>query len=157
MVFFDGEEAVAKWTTGSDGDYGSRHLASKWLADGTLAHIKALINVDMIGDKDLDVTNDTSSSESLRAMVLTIAAQLGDAKYFRQDGGGVEDDHTPFLNAGVNAIDIIDFDYGPRTAQAPNGTYWHSAKDTMDKLSAHSFQVVGDVVLELVKQLERSS
>ena len=57
LVFFDGEEAVGDWTA-TDSCYGSRHLAAKWLADGTLGHLVALINVDMIGDKDLDVLND---------------------------------------------------------------------------------------------------
>lgn len=155
IVFFDGEEAVGNWTS-TDSLYGSRHLAEKWAADGALSRIRALINIDMIGDKNLDLSDDDSSSQSLREQVWKIADQLGDAKYFRHDPGGVDDDHQPFVNAGVNAIDIIDLDYGPRSAEAPNGGYWHTAQDTMDKLSAHSFQVVGDVVLELVKQLEQS-
>ncbi|MBV9303160.1 MAG: M28 family peptidase [Acidobacteriaceae bacterium] len=149
VVFFDGEEAVrAEWSD-ADSRYGSRHLAAKWGADGTLSRLKALINVDMIGDKDLDIANDENSSQSLRSMVRHIADQLGYTKFLRQDSGGaIDDDHKPFVDAGVNAIDIIDLDYGP------NGSYWHTASDTMDKLSVHSFQVVGDVVLQLVKELE---
>ena len=147
IVFFDGEEAVGEWSA-ADSVYGSRHLAEKWTADGTLARVKALINIDMIGDKGLDIANDANSSGTLRAQVGKIAERLGDEKYFRKDEGGIEDDHGPFVSAGVNAIDIIDLDYGPSAA------YWHTAQDTMDKLSAHSFQVVGDVVLELVKELE---
>ncbi len=154
VVFFDGEEAVVNWTP-TDSLYGSRHLVEKWEADGTLPHIKALINIDMIGDKDLDLSDDEYSSQSLREAVWSIADKLGDAKYFRHEPGGVEDDHKPFVEAGVNAIDIIDLDYGPRSQDAPNGAYWHTAQDTMDKLSAHSFQVVGDVILGLVKQLEQ--
>src|ERR1700761_2109484 len=61
VVFFDGEEAVGEWSA-TDSCYGSRHLVEKWSADGTLSRIKALINVDMIGDKDLDVLNDQNSS-----------------------------------------------------------------------------------------------
>ncbi len=64
VVFFDGEEALGTWTD-TDSRYGSRHLAAKWLADGTLPRIRALINVDMIGDKDLDLANDDNSSQSL--------------------------------------------------------------------------------------------
>jgi glutaminyl-peptide cyclotransferase len=150
IVFFDGEEAVRTDWTETDSRYGSRHLVAKWGADGTLSHIKALINVDMIGDKDLDIANDENSSQSLRATVGQIAANLGYGKFFRHDAGGIDDDHKPFVDAGVNAIDIIDLDYGQ------NGSYWHTANDTMDKLNAHSFQVVGDVVLELVKELDRS-
>ncbi len=148
IVFFDGEEAVVNWTA-TDSVYGSRHLAGKWAGDGTLGRIKALINIDMIGDKDLEINDDEYSSESLREMVWKIADQLGDGKYFLHNPGGIEDDHKPFIDAGVNAIDIIDLDYGP------NNSYWHTAQDTMDKLNAHSFQVVGDVVVELVKQLEQ--
>jgi glutaminyl-peptide cyclotransferase len=149
IVFFDGEEAVRTDWTETDSRYGSRHLVAKWGADGTLLRIKALINVDMIGDRDLDIANDENSSQSLRSTVSQIAANLGYGKFFRRDAGGIDDDHKPFVDAGVNAIDIIDLDYGP------NGSYWHTADDTMDKLSAHSFQVVGDVVLQLVKELEQ--
>jgi glutaminyl-peptide cyclotransferase len=147
VVFLDGEEAVATWSD-VDSRYGSRHLAAKWLSDGQLSRIKALINVDMIGDKDLDVLNDSNSSQTLRDQVKQVAARLGYGKYFRSEGGGIDDDHIPFVNAGVNAIDLIDFDFGP------GNSYWHTAQDTTDKLDAHSFQVVGDVVLELVKKLD---
>lgn len=148
IVFFDGEEAVRAQWEGADNTYGSRHLTAKWLADGTLARIKALINIDMIGDKDLDIADDENSSQSLRKMVWQIADKLGYAKYFRHDPGAIDDDHKPFADAGANVIDIIDLDYGP------NGSYWHTAQDTLDKLSAHSFQVVGDIVTELVKELD---
>jgi glutaminyl-peptide cyclotransferase len=147
IVFFDGEEAVRKEWAGIDNCYGSRHLAAKWLADGTLPRIKALVNIDMIGDKDLGINDDENSSQALRTTVWQIAAKLGYSKYFRHQPGGIDDDHKPFVDSGVNAIDIIDLDYGP------NGSYWHTAEDTVDKLSAHSFQVIGDVVLELVKEL----
>lgn len=149
VVFFDGEEAVGEWTD-TNSRYGSRHLADKWSADGTLSRIRALINVDMIGDKDLDVLDDQNSSQSLRDSVFKVAAQLGDSKYFHKDPSGIDDDHMPFVNAGVNAIDLIDFSYGP------NNGYWHTDKDTMNKLSAHSLQVVGDVVLGVVNDLEQS-
>ena len=139
---------MGEWSS-TDSRYGSRHLADKWLSEGLLSKIKALINVDMIGDRDLDVNNDANSSEALRAAVQKIAAALNYSQYFRKDGsGGIDDDHMPFVGAGVNAIDLIDFDYGPGNA------YWHQASDTFDKLGAHSFQVVGDVVLELIKQLD---
>ncbi len=150
IVFLDGEEAVGSWTD-TDSRYGSRHLAAQWLSDGTISRMKALINVDMIGDKDLDVLNDGNSSQTLRDQVKQIAAHLGDGKYFRPETGGIDDDHIPFINAGVNAIDLIDFNFGP------SNSYWHTAADTTDKLDAHSFQVVGDVVLELVKELDQQS
>ncbi|MGC2656950.1 MAG: M28 family peptidase [Bryobacteraceae bacterium] len=149
IVFFDGEEDLVSWTA-NDSRYGSRQLAEKWAQDGTLSTIKALINVDMIGDKQLDLANDANSSPELRALFSKIAAKQGYAKYFRTDRGGIDDDHKPFADAGVNVIDVIDLNYGP------NNSYWHTAQDTMDKLSAHSFQVVGDVVVEAVRELQQT-
>jgi glutaminyl-peptide cyclotransferase len=144
VVFFDGEEAVNDWTE-SDSVYGSRHLAYKWKADGTLARIKALINVDMIGDKSLGVLIEENSTASLRKLVWNAASELGYKAYFLDSGEKVDDDHMPFLKLGVPSLDIIDFDYDP----------WHKDSDTMDKLSAKSLEIVGSVVLESVHRLER--
>jgi glutaminyl-peptide cyclotransferase len=148
VVFFDGEEAVGEWTD-HDSVYGSKHLAAKWASDGTIGHLDALINVDMVGDKDLDILNDSNSNEALRQSLLGIAEKLGYGKFFHKEAQGIEDDHIPFSESGVNVLDVIDFAYGR------NNQYWHTAEDTMDKLSAHSFQVVGDVVVALVKSLDR--
>ena len=148
VVFFDGEEAVGEWTD-RDSVYGSRHLAGKWASEGVLGHLDALINVDMIGDKELDVMNDGNSNAGLRQAMLSVADKLGDGQYFHKEAQGIDDDHMPFAQMGVNVLDVIDFSYGP------NNAYWHTAQDTMDKLSAHSLQVVGDVVVGLVKQLDR--
>ena len=144
VVFFDGEEAVNDWTE-TDSVYGSRHLAYKWKADGTLARIKALINVDMIGDKSLGVLIEENSTASLRKLVWTAASELGYKAYFLDSGEKVDDDHMPFLNLGVPSLDIIDFDYDP----------WHKDSDTLDKLSAKSLEIVGTVVLESIHRLER--
>jgi glutaminyl-peptide cyclotransferase len=148
LVFFDGEEAFGEWSA-TNGVYGSRHLAKKWSEDGTLARIKALINVDMIGDKDLDVLSDENSSPSLRTLVWKTATDNGYQKYFLPGGFPVEDDHMPFVRLGVTALDLIDFDYGP------NNSYWHTAQDTMDKLSAHSLEVVGNVLVAVTRKLEQ--
>jgi len=147
VVFFDGEEAVGEWTD-RDSIYGSKHLAAKWASDGTLAHLKALINVDMIGDRDLDIMNDANSNAGLVQQMQAVADKLGYGKYFIRERQGIEDDHMAFAPSGVNVLDIIDFTYGP------NNAYWHTAQDTDDKLSAQSFQVVGDVVLGLVRDLD---
>jgi len=146
LVWFDGEEAIAQWTD-DDSLYGSRHLVGKWAADGTLPRIKALINVDMIGDRDLGIMQEMNSSASLRDLVWRAADRLGYGKHFLRSDGATEDDHIPFLRLGVNALDLIDFDYGP------GNSYWHTDKDTVDKLSAESFQIVGRVLLETLKEL----
>ncbi|WP_321470823.1 M28 family peptidase [uncultured Paludibaculum sp.] len=147
LVFFDGEEAVKDWTA-TDSLYGSRHLADKWYADGTLSRMTALINVDMIGDRDLHVVKEEYSSDVLRSVLWQVASQLGQAKHFDGAALPIEDDHVPFLRKGVRALDLIDFDYGPDHA------WWHTKLDTMDKLSAASLQSVGSVVLETLKRLE---
>jgi glutaminyl-peptide cyclotransferase len=81
-------------------------------------------------------------------VVKRIAAKLGYAHYFLAASGAIDDDHKPFADAGVEVLDVIDLDYGPENS------YWHTAHDTLDKLSAHSLQVVGDVVFELVRELD---
>jgi glutaminyl-peptide cyclotransferase len=148
LVFFDGEEAIKSWSQ-SDSTYGSRHLASKWGRDGTLQRIKAFILADMIGDKDLDIQRETSSTSWLVAVVRQAAHKFGYDKYFFQRDEAVEDDHLAFLNRGVPAVDVIDLDYGP------NNSFHHTAQDTMDKVSAHSLTVDGDVFLETIKLIDQ--
>ncbi len=144
VVFFDGEEATGEWTE-TDSVYGSRHLAYKWKADGTLAKLKALINVDMIGDKSLDVLIEENSTVSLRKLVWDTAAELGYKKYFLDEGEKVDDDHLPFLKLGVPSLDLIDFNYDP----------WHKDSDTMDKLSPKSLEIVGSVVVASVRKIDK--
>jgi glutaminyl-peptide cyclotransferase len=148
LVFFDGEEALRNWSE-TDGLHGSRHLAERWRREGMLGRIAALINFDMIGDRDLGILREASSSSSLVALIWSAAAGTGHASRFLPDYGAIEDDHMPFVRLGVNACDLIDFDYGP------GHSYWHTAQDTLDKLSADSFQAVGEVMIEVLRRLEQ--
>jgi Zn-dependent M28 family amino/carboxypeptidase len=148
IIFFDGEEAVLADWTDTDSRYGSRHLTEKWSADGTLSRLIALINVDMIGDKNLDIASDEFSSAVLRSRIKQVAAKLGYAHFFLETSGAIDDDHKPFADAGVQVLDVIDLDYGP------GNSYWHTAQDTLDKLSVRSLQVVGDIVFQLVNELD---
>jgi Zn-dependent M28 family amino/carboxypeptidase len=145
LVFFDGEEAVREWSD-SDSVYGSRHLAKKWSADGTNARLKALINIDMIGDKNIRMLWDTNSTEPLRELFWKTAEGMGYAKYFPRGGGPIEDDHLPFLSAGVQSLDVINF--------SSQDSFWHTPQDTMDKLSAQAFQAVGNVTVKVLGELE---
>lgn len=145
LVWFDGEEAFGQWSE-TDSVYGSRHLAQRWSADGTLSRIKALINVDMIGGKDLHVMNEENSSPALRKLIWDTAERTGYGKYFLKDESATDDDHMPFIKLGVNAVDLIDFDTSKKT-------YWHTPEDTIDKVSTHSFEVLGAVLTEVIKQL----
>src|SRR5581483_6453856 len=144
LVWLDGEEAFNLQWAGTDNTYGSRHLAEKWAAEGFLPRIKALINIDMVGDADLDILYDGNSAPALLKLIWETAEKLGYGRYFTTRASATDDDHMPFRRLGVNAADVIDLDYPP----------WHTPADTMDKLSAHSFQVVGDVIVAVLKQLE---
>jgi hypothetical protein len=144
LIFFDGEEAINQWSS-SDSTYGSRHLAARWGKDGTLGKIKAFILADMIGDKDLDIQHETQSTDWLVGVVRMAAHKFGYDRYFFQTDEPVEDDHLAFVQRGVPSIDVIDLDYGP------NNAYHHTAQDTMDKISAKSLTIDGDVLLETVK------
>lgn len=143
LVFFDGEEAFGEWSD-TDSLYGSRHLEERWRNDGTLRRLKALINVDMIGDKNLNIQQDLNSNAALRHLVWQTAADLGYRAYFINDTLREDDDHMPFVKAGVPALDVIDFDYPP----------WHKDDDTMDKVSSQSLEIVGTVMLEAIHRLE---
>jgi glutaminyl-peptide cyclotransferase len=147
LVWFDGEEAYVDYTP-TDGLYGSRHLARRWEQDSTLRRIVALVNVDMIGDKDLGILKEQYSDRALVELIWSVAARLGFGRHFLPAGGAVLDDHYPFVERGVPAANLIDFDYGPGNA------YWHTPADTPDKLSAASFRVVGRVLLEVLARLE---
>jgi len=147
LVFFDGEEAIQSWSA-SDSTYGSRHLAAKWGRDGTLGKIKAFILADMIGDKDLDIQRETKSTDWLVSLVRQAARKFHDERYFFQRDEAVEDDHLPFVARGVPSIDVIDLDYGP------NNSYHHTAQDTMDKISAASLTIDGDVFMETIRLID---
>jgi Zn-dependent M28 family amino/carboxypeptidase len=146
VVFFDGEEAFRQWSP-QDSLYGSRYQASAWQRAGVLGRFKALILVDMIGDKDLTLRRDLNSTPWLTDMVWQIARAKGYQSHFLDDTTAIEDDHTPFVRASVPAVDLIDFDYGP------GNRYWHTREDTLDKLGARSFEIIGDVILETVARL----
>jgi glutaminyl-peptide cyclotransferase len=148
LLFTDGEEAIQRWSA-ADSVYGSKHLAEKWQQDGTLKRIKAFILADMLGDADLDVQRDMNSTPWLEDLVQRAASQYGWQSYFFQKKTYDEDDHIPFVKRGVPCADLIDLNYGYDNA------YWHTAQDTMDKLSAHSLTVAGDTILETVHLLDQ--
>jgi Zn-dependent M28 family amino/carboxypeptidase len=148
LVWFDGEEAFRQWTD-TDSTYGSRHLAAKWKADGTAKRVKAFLLLDMVGDADLSIDKDQNSTEWLSNLVYDSAKKLAVQSHFYTRGTAIDDDHIPFAKIGVPVVDIIDLDYGYANA------FWHTPNDTIDKLSANSLQIVGDVVLETVRALSK--
>lgn len=144
LAFLDGEEAIQQWTD-TDSVYGSRHLAGKWQQDGTIGKIKAFLLADMIGDADLDIERDGNSTPWLEDLVLQASERLGYQSHFFAREDTVSDDHQPFARVGVPVADLIDFTYGY------NNSFWHTPQDTIDKLSARSLQITGDVILETIR------
>jgi glutaminyl-peptide cyclotransferase len=144
LLFLDGEEAVVDWHTNDDNTYGSRFYVDRARKDGTLAEIRGLVLVDMIGDRDLRVMRESNSTRWLTDIVWAAAQRLN-RREFVSDETAVEDDHLPFLRAGVPAVDIIDLDYPA----------WHTEADTLDKLSPASLQAVGEVLLAALPEIEK--
>jgi Zn-dependent M28 family amino/carboxypeptidase len=150
FVFFDGEEAQKSWTE-EDSLYGSRHFLEKLQTDGDEKKIKAMILLDMIGDKDLVLEKDLSSTPWLLDLVFKSAQDLGHAKHLATSPKAMMDDHTPFVRAGIPAVDLIDYSFG--FANAAGGLYWHSPNDTLDKISPESLKIVGEIVLKTLDKL----
>jgi Zn-dependent M28 family amino/carboxypeptidase len=144
LLFFDGEEAFVQWSA-TDSTYGSRHYVQHARTAGTLKSIKALILLDMIGDRDLNIRREENSTRWLTDIIWATAHRLGHARHFLNDITPIEDDHLPFVQAGVPAVDIIDLDY----------VAWHTAEDTLDNVSAESVKIVGDVVLAALPEIEK--
>ncbi|HZY63349.1 MAG TPA: M28 family peptidase [Edaphobacter sp.] len=155
LVFDDGEESIKSVWSNSDALYGTRHLAAKWSQDGTLKKIKAFLLADMVGDKDLNIDFDEESTPWLRDMLKVAAKNTGHSAYiYKNNVPGLQDDHIPFKQRGVPVLDIIDLDYGPRTVSLPDG-YHHTVYDTIDKVSAHSLQIAGDLFLEMIRLINQ--
>jgi glutaminyl-peptide cyclotransferase len=147
IAFFDGEEAMKSWSE-TDSRYGSRQMAAKLAASGELGKIKAFMLADLVGSKALHFKRDPSS-KTLTDVVWGTAARLGYGDVFVQEVAGMQDDHDSFLRRKVPVVDVIDLDL--------NGdvTFWHTAEDTLDKISAKSLAITGHVFLESVRELQK--
>jgi glutaminyl-peptide cyclotransferase len=130
LVFFDAED------NGGIGDW-------DWIL-GSRAYVRdinplpqAVVILDMIGDSDLQVYYECNSDLQLREDIWRVADDLGyQDSFIKQERHSMLDDHTPFLDAGIPAVDLIDFDY----------PYWHTTEDTADKVSPDSLQIIGDTI-----------
>lgn len=147
IAFLDGEECKINFDA-QDGLHGSRHLAKKLKQQKK--DVAAVILMDMIGDRDLNIQLPHNGTGALRACALRAADATGDRNHIALYDGSILDDHQPFLEQGYPAVDLIDFVYG----DAPeNHNYWHTPQDTLDKLSAESLAITGRIVLEMINQL----
>jgi hypothetical protein len=146
LLFLDGEEAVNTEWRDPDNTYGSKYYVQAAKQAGTLTGLKALVLLDMVGDRNLDIRREANSTRWLGDIVWGSSAKLGyTASVIPEDIGPIEDDHLPFLAAGVPSVDIIDLDY----------PQWHTAQDDLDHVSARSLQIVGDIVIDAIPQIER--
>ncbi len=151
FAFFDGEESRQRYGP-NDGFHGSRHLAAAMEADGSLSNVAAMILLDMVGDRDLTVTIPRNGTPWLAALAFD-AARAEDARvHFQLYPYNIGDDHEEFFARGVPAVDLIDFQYGSAPGRHD---YWHTAQDSMDKVSAESLETVGRVAARMAEAAMR--
>ena len=146
FVFFDGEECLYSYGD-NDGLHGSRALAEKYERDGELKNCRAMILLDMIGDRDLNLTLPANSSPALTAALTEIIRQHFPTLRFEKLSYDMLDDHVPFFRRGVPSIDLIDFQYGPANSN------WHTAGDTLENISAQSICTAADLTFALIWNL----
>jgi hypothetical protein len=133
VVFFDGEEAFEQFSQ-KDGLYGSRYFARQLKA---ARQFRGGLLFDMVGDRSLGITLPSDSPAEMARDIFAAAEALKLRNYFSYLDRELIDDHAPLNAIGIPTLDIIDFDYPP----------WHTAGDTLDKISAESLQIVGSVAI----------
>jgi Zn-dependent M28 family amino/carboxypeptidase len=135
LVLFDAEDSGQ--IDGWDWIQGATYYVSQ-LSSARISSIQAMILADMVGDANLRLPRESSSTTSLQNTIWSIAHQLGHNDTFLEtSGASITDDHRPFLNVGIPAVDLIHY---------PFPWYWHTLEDTPEKCSAESLQIVGDVI-----------
>lgn len=142
LVFFDGEEAAENFSS-TDGIYGSRHFAQGLARTESAKSLRGGLLFDMVGDSALEITLPPNSPAQITSGIFAAADALRLRNYFTYFDQDVTDDHTPLNAVGVPVVDLIDFHYSP----------WHTADDTMDKLSPQSLQIVGSVAAYYLSEL----
>ena len=142
FAFFDGEECLDRYSA-TDGLRGSSRLAARLRDTGAAREYRAMILLDMVGDRDLKLTLPVDTDPGLARRLLRLAGRRGWDSHVGFHSGAMLDDHAPFQELGIPAVDLIDFAYGP------DNSWWHSAEDTADKLSAASLAGVGQLAADL--------
>lgn len=148
FVWFDGEEAVVEWDIDTDSTYGSRYYVQAAQKAKALAGVKAMILVDMVGHRELQIERDSHSAPWLTDIIWAAAKRLGHGRIFLDVTTTIEDDHLHFVRAGVPSVDIIDLNHFIARG------HWHTAGDNLDAVSARSLQIVGDVLLASLPAIE---
>lgn len=157
VALFDAEEARGDRPFELDGTRGSRQyveLAGRGGGQGAppLDEIRAMVLFDLVGDCELEIPLEANSDPALYELFAAGAEELtGSPAPFEGRSGPVGDDHVPFLEAGVPAVDLIDFTYGPGPSP---GAWWHTPEDTLDKVCTESLDAVGEAALEAIPAIE---
>ncbi|MFW9814092.1 MAG: M28 family peptidase [Candidatus Thorarchaeota archaeon] len=145
LVLFDAEDSGQ--IDGWDWIQGATYYVSQ-LSSVRISSIQAMILADMVGDENLRLPRESSSTTSLQNTIWSIAHQLGHNDTFLETGGAsITDDHRPFLNVGIPSVDLIHY---------PFPWYWHTVEDTPEKCSAESLQTVGEVLEVFVVEYANS-
>ena len=150
IALFDGEEARPGREFSADGTRGSRRYldlaAAGRQGSPPLSAIRAMVLLDMVGDCDLAIPREESSDE--RPLPRSSPTPTRTSSPVRPVG--VEDDHTPFQEAGIPAVDLIDFEYGPGPSP---GEWWHTPEDDLDKVCPSALDAVGGAALQALPQI----
>lgn len=145
IAFFDAEESVNREWQDPDNTYGSRQMAARFAASGDLPKIKAFLLADLVGNRTPHFKRE--GTEWLSELVWSVAKRLGYGAIFLDVQDQVSDDHDSFLKRKVPSVDVIDLDLN-------DVPYWHTPRDTLDKIDARTLAIVGHVFLESVKELQ---
>ena len=147
FLFFDGEESVRPFWQDPDNTYGSRYHAHEFSKKADFERLKAVVLLDLVGDKDLRLSPDENSTLWMRKLFDKAIIEGGYGKHIGARSQRLSDDHLPFKALSIPVIDLIDFEYGP------NNDYWHTSEDTMDKCSEASITAIGHMTLLGLKAL----
>lgn len=150
LVFFDGEESLDwDWHGAARALFGSKRYVKKHrdaLLLGEEARIEALILLDMVGRKDLHIQDELYSTLDLRQLLWSAAVACGHDAHFFRLAEAASDDHAPFLDVGIPALDLIDL---------RGNVYWHTKDDVIENMAPQSLQIVADVVLTMLPEVQR--
>lgn len=149
LVFFDGQEPLTRHSQ-SDGLRGSKYYAKHLIDNQRQNGVIALINLDMVGDRDLTITLPRNISSFLRRKLLDAAHRENARSYFSLFPAEIGDDHDPFHQLKIPAINLIDFQFGSAPGR---NDYWQTPGDTLDKISPDSLEITGRVTLRLIRDL----
>ena len=144
LVWTDGEECMEAYSE-IDGLHGSRRAAARLRESGR--KVRGVVCVDMLGDRDLGISIPGNGTDSLAEAALRAAAARGLEGIVARSEIAIKDDHQPFLEQGFPAIDLIDFSYGP------GNSWWHTKRDTPDKISTESLHKAGELVAGIITEL----